>query len=652
MDLKLIKLNIENFAGIKAQQFDFEGKNVRVYGANATGKTTTATALQWLLFDKGLDGSTKSFNPVPLDEENNEQYELIPTVYAEFDVDGKAISLKKESHPKYTTNQKTNRKEYSRSRTKKQYINDESLKVKDYQSKVAELIDEDVFKLVTNPSAFNQLHWKKQRELLFEIADPINEEDIIKTNDDFKELKDILGDHDIDTKQRILNDKIKQINKDIKDIPIRINQTEQNKQEVSEYSEYDEEHYNTVKQEIEQLEKERVDVQNGKAEVDLRNQLADKQAELKRLEDNHNSDNENRIHSLTQELNVENGTISNLHTKIQNNKQQIEHEEKRRKTLLSKHSELLAKEEAINNRKLEYKEDDVCACCGQKLPQDQVEEANRKARERFNKEKSDDLEKVKSEKNNILTEGKKIKPIIEQIESENNELQIKVNEAKEKTTRIQNKINKLKTGNTDVTATDTYKEVMQVINDINKQRQNIRETTQQQIADIDDKINQLSQEKYEFESIKAIENSNKHLDEVINELRNEEDRLLDEKENYSHELYILKEFTTTKVNMLTQNINNKFDMAQFKLFNQLVNGELEETCITTVNGVEYDGGLNNAARINVGLDIINTLSTHYGITAPIFIDNAESVTQIIQTQAQQIQLIVSEQDKKLRMETI
>ncbi|EVX02732.1 hypothetical protein, partial [Staphylococcus aureus] len=142
------------------------------------------------------------------------------------------------------------------------------------------------------------------------------------------------------------------------------------------------------------------------------------------------------------------------------------------------------------------------------------------------------------------------------------------------------------------------------------------------------------------------------LDDVISELRNEEDRLLDEKEKYSHDLYILKEFTTTKVKMLTENINNEFDIAEFKLFNTLVNGELEETCSTTVNGVEYDSGLNNASRINVGLDIINTLSKHFKVTAPIFIDNAESVTELIKTESQQIQLIVNEQDKKLRMETI
>ncbi|EVF57929.1 hypothetical protein T838_02831, partial [Staphylococcus aureus SCLE6010] len=79
------------------------------------------------------------------------------------------------------------------------------------------------------------LDWKKRRSLLFEIAKPINDEDVIKTNDDFKELNNILGDHEIETKKKILTDKIKQINKDIKDIPIRINQTQQNKQDVPEF---------------------------------------------------------------------------------------------------------------------------------------------------------------------------------------------------------------------------------------------------------------------------------------------------------------------------------------------------------------------------------------------------------------------------------
>ncbi|WP_203262997.1 AAA family ATPase [Staphylococcus epidermidis] len=647
--LKIKKISIENFAGLKNQIFEFNGNDARVYGANGTGKTTTATALQWILFDKGLDGSTKSFNPVPLDENNEEEYELIPTVEVELDDNGKTLKIRKESHPKYTTNKTTNRKEYSRSRTKKQYINDESLKVKDFQSRISELVSEDVFKLITNPAAFNQLHWKEQRTILFEIADDIDTETIIKTNKDFEAIPQILGDHDIETKQKILKDKISQIEKDIKDIPIRINQTESNKQEVPKY---DEERYEELKQEIERLGKERVDIQNGKAEIDLRNQLADKQAELKRLEDNHEANNENRIASLNNEFNVEEGTVSNLKTQIKNNKQQIDYENNRRKALLDKHKEIQSQIEEVKNRQFKYKDDDVCSCCGQPLPTDQVEQAKEKALKQFNKNKSQEIEELNNSKERVVNDGKQIKPTIEKLESQNNSLQIRVNEAEEKSQRILNKINQLKASIVNVTQTEEYKSVLNDINEINNKRKDIKTTINDQLVNIDNQITELTQEKVEFENVKAIESSNKHLDDAIRELRVQEDNLLDEKEEYVHQNQILKAFITTRVKMLTENVNNKFNIAEFKLFNQLVNGELEETCVTTVDGVEYSGGLNNAARINVGLDIINTLSQHYKITAPIFIDNAESITDIIPTEAQQIQLIVSGQDKNLRMETI
>lgn len=647
--LKIKKISIENFAGLKNQIFEFNGNDARVYGANGTGKTTTATALQWLLFDKGLDGSTKSFNPVPLDENNEEEYELIPIVEVELDDNGKTLKIRKESHPKYTTNKTTNRKEYSRSRTKKQYINDERLKVKDFQSRISELVSEDVFKLITNPAAFNQLHWKEQRTILFEIADDIDTETIIKTNKDFEAIPQILGDHDIETKQKILKDKISQIEKDIKDIPIRINQTESNKQEVPKY---DEERYEEIKQEIERLGKERVDVQNGKAEIDLRNQLADKQAELKRLEDNHEANNENRITSLNNEFNVEEGTVSNLKTQIKNNNQQIDYENNRRKTLLDKHKEIQSQIEEVKNRQFEYKDDGVCSCCGQALPDDQIEQAKEKALKQFNKNKSQEIEELNNSKERVVNDGKQIKPTIEKLESQNNSLQIRVNEAEDKSQRILNKINQLKASSVNVTQTEEYKSVLNDINEINNKRKDIKTTINDQLVNIDNQITELTQEKVEFENVKAIESSNKHLDDAIRELRMQEDNLLDEKEEYVHQNQVLKAFITTRVKMLTENVNNKFNIAEFKLFNQLVNGELEETCVTTVDGVEYSGGLNNAARINVGLDIINTLSQHYKITAPIFIDNAESITDIIPTEAQQIQLIVSGQDKNLRMETI
>lgn len=91
-------------------------------------------------------------------------------------------------------------------------------------------------------------------------------------------------------------------------------------------------------------------------------------------------------------------------------------------------------------------------------------------------------------------------------------------------------------------------------------------------------------------------------------------------------------------------------MARFKLFNVLVNGGIEECCETTYNGVPYSN-LNSGARLNVGLDIINVLADHFGFAPPVWIDNAESVTDILPTRGQQIRLVVSAPDKQLRVET-
>ena len=85
------------------------------------------------------------------------------------------------------------------------------------------------------------------------------------------------------------------------------------------------------------------------------------------------------------------------------------------------------------------------------------------------------------------------------------------------------------------------------------------------------------------------------------------------------------------------------------MFDEQVNGGVAECCETTFCGIPYSSGLNNAARINIGLDIIETLSQHFGFSAPIFVDGRESVTYLMDIGAQVISLIVNESDKTLRI---
>lgn len=164
-----------------------------------------------------------------------------------------------------------------------------------------------------------------------------------------------------------------------------------------------------------------------------------------------------------------------------------------------------------------------------------------------------------------------------------------------------------------------------------------------QINELNNRKQSINAELAQFANIEA----NKKR---IAELEQQQQDLAAEYEKLEHQTFLIEEFIRTKVDMLNERINSKFKYARFKLFDVQVNGGLAETCVTTFDGVPYDSGLNNAAKINVGLDIINTLSDFYGISAPIFIDNAEAVTKFIETNAQLISLVVSEKDKKLRVE--
>lgn len=571
---------------------------------------------------------------------------MVPTVEAEFTIGDHTLLLRKESRPKYTTNQKTNRKEYSRSRTKRQYINEEPVKISDYKSRIKDVIDEDVFKLITNPAAFNNLDWKKRREILFEIADPINNEDIINSNHELKGLSDLLNDHDIETKKKIVSDKIKQINKEIQDIPTRINQESKGLQEVEPLNDSE---LKQIESEIEVLKQQRIEVRNGSKSIELKNKLIDKEAELSRLKSNHNFEIDNKIHTLTNEFNAEQSTVLNYTSKIRVHNQEIEHEEKRRKALLSDYKMIETNFKELQDKQFEYIATNFCETCGQELPAEQIESVKQKALEKFNQEKAYDLEVLAKRKDETLAEGKKIKPIIEKIQSEIDKYQKYVEDASKKSEKIKVEIDEFKEKQTNVTETEAYRAIVSEIEAIKQEQQNIQESIAATVLMIDEQINDLYAKKSKFDERLIIIESNKRSEQRIKELRTKEDNLLEEKEEYAYQLYQLNLFTTTKINILTDNINEKFDMAEFKLFNQLVNGELEETCITLVDGVEYSGGLNNAARINVGLDIINTLCKHYNVTAPIFIDNAESVTNVINTEAQQIQLIVSEDNRGLVM---
>jgi len=116
------------------------------------------------------------------------------------------------------------------------------------------------------------------------------------------------------------------------------------------------------------------------------------------------------------------------------------------------------------------------------------------------------------------------------------------------------------------------------------------------------------------------------------------------------QMMALEEFNRLKMQLLQDRVNNHFSMARFRLFKQLVSGEVVECCDTLYKGVPYGSNLNHGHKIQVGMDIVNGLSRRYNISLPLLVDNRESVDQLPPTNAQVISLSVSQRDSVLRPE--
>jgi len=179
----------------------------------------------------------------------------------------------------------------------------------------------------------------------------------------------------------------------------------------------------------------------------------------------------------------------------------------------------------------------------------------------------------------------------------------------------------------------------------------LEEHANEAISDVEKQKQAITAQRSELSAEVAQMGNAEALKARIAELEQRETELANEYGKIEAQLFQIEEFMKVKCELLEEKINSHFELVTFKLFDTQVNGAIIETCEVLVNGVPFSTGLNNAARINAGIDIINTLSKHHEVSVPIVIDNAEAVTKLIDTDAQVIRLIVSVADKTLRVVT-
>lgn len=648
-NITLHRLELKNFKGVKSFALEVHGENVKVYGDNATGKTTLFDAFVWLLFDK--DSQNKKDFSIKTLNRGKELHGLEHEVEATFSVADQKLTLRKVYSEKWTKKRGSAEKQFS-GHTTDYYIDDVPSKKKDFTNQVESIVDEEIFKLLTSPSFFNdQLHWKDRRNILLEVCGDVTEEDVIASNKELVQLPAILKGRTIEKHRAAILGRRKEINKELDKIPVRIDEIEHNLPSVEGLEKSVlEGQIETITFQIDEKQDIISNIRNGNAISTKQREIQEIELELLTIKQQHEAGTKDNLYKLKGQIQDEKSAISLLESKQSNLRQKKKFNDESIASTEKKLQQLRQEWTELNEKEFVHNDECECPTCGQDLPEEQVSVTREKALAQFNLQKSKQLEeidssgrRIKAQKESLLSENELLTK-----EYENNSSLI--SEKEESLLQLNEQLKLLEGSVVDITNNQSYATKLQEKINHTSELDRIRLDAQTSIREVENEIQRLKEQRLSLQSDLAKFVTVDQAKKRIEELMQQERLLANEFEKLEQELYITEEFTRSKVNLLEEKINSKFKYARFNLFKTNINGGLEDICDTTFEGVPYSSGLNNAARINVGLDIINTLSGHYGVSAPIFVDNSEAVTKLIDVKSQVIQLVVSEQDKVLRVE--
>lgn len=654
-EIRLSKMELRNFKGIKEFILDIDGLNANIYGENGTGKTTLNDAFLWVMF--GKDSANRAdFDIKPQDSEGNDIHFLETDVTIELLLNGQTRTFRKMLVEKWTKKRGEENEEFTGHETS-HWVDLVPVKKKEFMEAINSIIDETAFKLLTNPFYFcTQLKWDDRRKTLMEICGDVSDADVIDSvvtvaDKSMLDLLNIINTgRTINDHKKIIAEKMKMLNKQIEAIPIRI--SEQSRKITTD----EEVNYPVAeakllehKATLRTIERRMMDTSH------LATLYREKQQEAFRLT--------TAMEDRKKELDA--GAMAGLNkaidekSKLAGEKYQLTSELKSTGERIKSSEKFIAENEAdlvnlraawnLENEKEFIKPDGfTCPTCEQPIPQDKTELRIAQMLKNFEVTKAQDLAKIFTGGTEI---GARQQATIDELGILKNVLinyDLDVSAVTERLAELDTEleVERERTFGANYEADPKYSR-------LNTQLQAIKDELSKPIEDT---TTELIQQKNE--ASEQINTLNKLLNnrdvaiktkERIDELKDEERSLSAQLSQFEKQRYLIEEFIKAKVNLLEDNINSKFKMVKWRLFDTQINGGISECCEAMVDGVGYPD-VNHAGKVNGGLDIINVLADHYDCVAPIFIDFRESVSRIIETGSQVINLIKSEPDKVLRVE--
>lgn len=660
-------LKLINFKGIKNLEITEFGKETKIFGDNATGKTTVFDAFTWLLFGKDSTDRT-TFEIKTLDANNNVIPKIDHEVEVEIEVDFETINIKRTLREKWVKKKGNLESEFAGNETNYEW-NGVPTTQRDFNLKISTIVNENIFKLITSPTAFNSLKWQDQRQVLIDISGGVTDQSISEGNEDFLNLLSKLTNKSIEEYQQQIKASIAKAKKELKTIPTRIDEVDRSKPEALNFEtiELELKDADEIKQSIEKQISNKLEAQKEflqqkstiqtsihKLESKIEDEKHKVKLEAKKQYNSQKSisnDIQSKIEVKTEEITKAKKTLERIDSSIELTKSEI-------KALTEANDKVRAEWHKVNSSEFVMDESSCkCPTCKRDLESDDIEAKRQEFLDNFQKDKSNKLQ--------LLTaKGGANKKAIKEFNDELSKLESRRKQGTsidadliEDLTELHSALESSEDNEDVKTEAEISNEMIEgssLISSANKDLRQLKNDLEQ-VKPVD--VSELKKKKDGV--VIAIDNLKKKLsakDQIakankrIEELSKEESEMSQTIADYERDQFVIENFIKAKIDKLEGKINEMFDLVNFKLFDIQVNGAQVETCQALIDGVPFSDA-NTASKINAGIDIINTLSNHYEVSAPIFIDNRESVVSLIESNSQIINLIVSEADKKLRIES-
>lgn len=666
MQIRLKSLHLENFKGIQNITVDFS-RRTNIHGANATGKTTIFDGFTWLLFNKDSAGNEK-FDIRPLDAEGKRIDNVEIKVTALLDVDGTEVELSKVQKQNWVKKLGTD--------TGSLQGNINSFEVdgypkleSDYKAYINQLIPEDLFKILTSPQYFAGMDWKKQRTVLMKLAGRVSDLEIVREDAKFAllipELEKAPSTDDIRKKYAKA---LSEWKKRQAELPARIDEVSRQlvDVDVAELELY----RNHLKEKIAEVEQVMDNSAGAYKEYQTRfEEVTTLRKEVQEYRKKAENKAEEQREKIRKKIRDCDSTISIAR---QGSKFAVLEAERLERQIGSRQEEKVSLQNEWRAKKAQNYQEYVplpdlgpdaliCPVCHREFQDDRREQIIRDHEELCRKHEEDyrkgmdafELDKKKSlaaieEKGNAVVET------IRNLKAEKEQIQ---NQIAEHEKNIQN---------AETEKADLEKILSQIPVDAGLSDDQVFAEMQLRLSKMEEAFSGLnngedsrSQMKIRLSGLreelsateqKIASSDNSKVEARIEELQEEQREVGQKVADQEQMLYLLDQFVMEKMQCISELINSKFDTVSWKLFDIQINGGVKECCECTVNGVPYSA-LNSGHRIVAGLDIIRSLSQLYEASAPIFIDNSESINEfnLPDMDAQMICLSVSE-DRELKAE--